>query len=65
MNTCKNLCNELKVKKDFKHGMYDKYKFCKECNEFFKTYETFCLCCGTHLRMKAKSLSSDETEGKK
>lgn len=68
-NICKNLCSEFKAKRNTKEGMYNQgYKYCSCCNEFFKTYETFCLCCGTHLRMKSankKPILSIKSENEK
>lgn len=65
-NSCKDLCSNLKAKRNTKDGMYNNgYKYCSCCDVFFITKEIFCLCCGVHLRMKSANKKSIITRDNK
>ena len=50
---------------DLKPGMYKNgNRYCSCCEAFFKTVETFCLCCGMRMRTKGRNLNRSEVENK-
>ena len=63
MNICKDKCLTLKSVQNTKKGMYSNgERYCCECQAFFKTEKTFCLCCGMRMRTKGRNLNRSEIE---